>query len=88
MDDGVTNPSTRYYTKMQAKDTSYSHMIQSTSTGYKLQSATFPLRYSSTRYIGRYDTLSDVVSKRLELHLEGCRWRGGVERLLGGTVVG
>ena len=65
--------------KMQGKDTSYS---------YRMQDTTLPLHYSSTRYIGRYNTLSDVVSERLELHLEGCRWHGGVEGLLRGAVVG
>ena len=79
--------------KMQRKGTSYPYKIHDTrceiqSTRYKMQDTTLPLHYSSTRYTGRYSTLSDVVSERLELHLEGCRWRGGVERLLCGTVVG
>ena len=79
--------------KMQGKDTSYSYRIHGTrykiqGTRYKMQDTTLPLHYSSTRYIGRYNTLSDAVSERLELHLEGCRWRGGVEGLLRGAVVG
>ena len=53
-----------------------------------MQDATLPLHYSSTRYIGRYTTLGGAVSEHLELHLEGSRWRGGVDDLLGAAVTG
>ena len=53
-----------------------------------MQDTTLPLHYSSTRYIGRYDTLNDVASGRLELHLEGCRRWDEVDALLRGAVVG
>ena len=53
-----------------------------------MQDATLPLHYSSVRNIGRYNTLGDVVSEHLELHLEGSGWRGGVDGLLRAAVVG
>ena len=53
-----------------------------------MQDTTLPLHYSSTRYNGRYNTLGDVVSERLELHLEGSGWRGGVDDLLRAAVAG
>ena len=53
-----------------------------------MQDTTLPLNYSSMRYIGRYNTLSDAVTERLKLHLEGSRWCGGVDGLLRGAVVG